>query len=212
MITTGAILFDLDGTLIDSGDAVADAWTRFAHRIGAPPELILGMCHGVRTTEVIDSLDLVAPVMETALMVESWIVEAGSRPTPGALALMGQLADTGWGVVTSSLRPTATSRFEGTGLAWPPVMVTADDVARGKPDPSGYLQGAELLSMDPRDCLVVEDAPAGIQAGKAAGMRVLAVETTHSSDDLQAADFVVPDLSHVRLAVQGDRFVVTLPD
>ena len=193
-VECAALLVDLDGTLVDSGDSVTRAWTRFALEVGRSPEEILAMCHGVRTTEVIEALDLDEPVMPAALRVESWIVDDGAPPTPGAVELLAALPPTAWAVVTSSLGPTARSRFDTTELTPPQFVVTAEDVAVGKPDPACYLMAAERLGVAPADCVVLEDAPAGIGAGKAAGMTVIAVTTTHVPAELSAADFVVRDL------------------
>lgn len=198
-IECGGILFDLDGTLIDSGEAVHEAWTKFANEIGRDPDEILARCHGVRTTEVIEGLGLNAPARETAVEVESYIVNADSKPIPGAVALLNSLPTSAWAVVTSSLTETAWSRFELTDLPAPEHIVSADDVALGKPDPSGYLMGASLLGVPPANCLIFEDAVAGIGAANAAGIRSVALTTTSTAPELEGANFIVPDLTHVRL-------------
>lgn len=196
MITVSctALLVDLDGTLVDSGDSVARAWTRFAHEVGRSPDEILAMCHGVRTTEVIEALDLDEPVMPAALRVESWITDDGSTPTPGAVDFIDAVPAGSWAVVTSSLRPTAMSRFDTTDLPSPRFAITAEDVTAGKPDPACYLMAAARLGVPPGDCVVLEDAPAGIAAAQAAGMTVIAVTTTHPAGELAGADHIVADL------------------
>lgn len=194
------ILFDLDGTLIDSGDAVVRAWTAFAQETGRDPQEILAMCHGVRTVEVIARLGVDMAIREAALKVEAGIIDAGSAPIPGAIDLLESLPPDAWAVVTSSLTETAWSRFETTPLPAPRFIVSADDVEHGKPDPAGYLLGARRLGLPNDLCLVVEDAPAGVAAAVSAGMRSVAVETTSSVATLTAADHVVRDLRGVTLA------------
>lgn len=203
-----AVLCDLDGTLVDSGDSVERAWTRFAHEVGRDPEQILAMCHGVRTTEVIEALNLDGSVMDRALRVESWIVADGAQPTVGAADFLTALPAHRWAVVTSSLRPTAMSRFEGTELPAPEFAVTAEDVVNGKPDPSGYLGAAACLGVEPQDCVVVEDAPAGVAAGVAAGMRVIAVTTTHPAEELAAADLIIDSLALLTVTTVGDEVIL----
>lgn len=203
-----AVLCDLDGTLVDSGDSVDRAWTRFARQVGRRPEEILAMCHGVRTTDVIDALGLDGPVMPRALEVESWIAADGAAPTRGAVAFLRALPPDRWAIVTSSLRPTARSRFEGSDLPPPPIAITAEDVGVGKPDPLCYLAGAAALGVDPAHCLVIEDAPAGVAAGIAAGMTVLAVTTTHAPEELAGADVIVETLTDVTVEWDGDEIVL----
>ena len=199
-VECSGILFDLDGTLIDSGTAVQDAWTEFGHSVGRDPAKILEMCPGKRTTEVIELLNLDMPTRETAERVEGLIIYAGSKPVPGAVEFLKSLPQDCWAVVTSSMARTAWSRFELTELPEPQAIVSADDVATGKPDPACYLLGAEELSVEPAQCLVFEDAVAGIAAGRNAGMQVAALETTEVPSALTNATFVVPDFRAVRLA------------
>ena len=109
---------------------------------------------------------------------------------PAAAALLGELPPESWAVVTSGTRALATSRLAAAGLPLPEVLVTADDVRAGKPDPEGYLEAARRLGRPPEDCVVIEDAPAGVQAALAAGMRVIGLTTTHAAAELQAATLV----------------------
>jgi sugar-phosphatase len=122
----------------------------------------------------------------------------GLVPIPGALELLGALQPDSWAIVTSGSRTVATLRLRATGLPVPGIMVTGDEVRFGKPHPEPYLTGAARSGVPPRQCLVVEDAPAGVLAAKAAGMRVLAVTTTHRWEVLVAADRVFADLAGVR--------------
>ena len=130
------------------------------------------------------------------------------QPTAGAADFLTSLPAHRWAVVASSLRPTAMSRFEGTELPAPEVAITAEDVEKGKPDPSCYLAGAAALGVEPQDCVVIEDAPAGVAAGKAAGMRVVAVTTTHPAAELAAADLIVNSLTLLRVTTTGDEVLL----
>ena len=131
--------------------------------------------------------------------------EVGDRfPAFDATApLLHTLPSDTWAVVTSGQRPTVLARFAAHGLPEPSVFVDGDDVAEGKPSPEGYLKAARVLGVSPADCLVVEDAPAGVRAGKAAGMTVLAIASTHRAEELTDADEVVPSLTQARLRVRG---------
>lgn len=209
VIRCGAVLFDLDGVLMDSRVCVERHWTRWANRHGIDVALVLAEAHGRRTTDtllaVAPSLDIAA---EARLLEEAETVDFdGVTTLPGAAPLLEALPPGSWGVVTSGTRALATGRLAHGGLPIPERLITADDVERGKPDPQPYLAGAAALGVDPAQCLVVEDAPAGIEAGKAAGMTVLALATTFEVRALAAADYVVGSLADVEL-----RSATELPD
>jgi mannitol-1-/sugar-/sorbitol-6-phosphatase len=216
VIRCGAILFDLDGVLLDSRVCVERHWTRWAWRHGIDVALVLAEAHGRRTT---DTIRAVAPLLDIAaearLLEEAETVDFdGVTTLPGAARLLGALPSGSWAVVTSGTRPLATGRLAHGGLPIPERLITADDVEHGKPDPQPYLAGAAALKIEPAQCLVVEDAPAGIEAGKAAGMTVLALATTFEEGALAAADYVVGSLADVELGsaqeVAGGRFALEL--
>jgi sugar-phosphatase len=201
VIRCGAILFDLDGVLMDSRVAVERAWERWATGHGIDPIAVLAQAHGRRT---IDTIRAIAPLLD--IEAEARLLEVaesvdfdGVTTLPGAAELLEALPAGSWTVVTSGTRALATGRLGHGGLPIPKQLITADDVERGKPDPQPYLAGAAALGIDPADCLVIEDAPAGIEAGKAAGMTVLAVATTFEARALTAADYVVGSLADVAL-------------
>ena len=196
-----AILFDLDGVLMDSGAAVERAWTRWAVGHGLDVAGVLAEAHGRRTQ---DTIRAVAPWLDVE--AETRGLEAGESDDtdgvvalPGAASLLESLPADRWAVATSGSRRLATTRLAHGGLPLPRVLVTAEDVERGKPDPQPYLAAAAALGVEPSQCLVVEDAPAGIAAGKAAGAAVLAVTTTFAVSELGAADYLAPSLAGVRL-------------
>ncbi|HVX47421.1 MAG TPA: HAD-IA family hydrolase [Mycobacteriales bacterium] len=200
-----ALLFDMDGTLVDSSGPIRRAWTRFIQRWNVDAAELASRAHGRRDTDIValflppeHRAEGVALVRNHELTDTDGIV-----PVAGAAQLLDSLAGRPWAVVTSATRDLATVRLRAAGLPTPDVLVTADDVASGKPDPQGYLTAAQRLAVPPPECLVVEDAPAGIAAGRAAGARTLAVETTHRAAALPDADWVVPDLRSVRVRPDG---------
>ena len=202
VIRCGAILFDLDGVLMDSRVAVERAWERWAAGHGIDPVAVLAEAHGRRT---IDTIRVIAPLLdvetEARLLEDAEALDFdGVTTLPGAAELLGALPSGSWTVVTSGTRTLATGRLVHGGLPIPQQLITADDVERGKPDPQPYFAGAAALGVDPADCLVIEDAPAGIEAGKAAGMTVLALATTFQASELAAADYVVGSLADVALS------------
>jgi mannitol-1-/sugar-/sorbitol-6-phosphatase len=193
-----AVIFDLDGTLIDSTPAVNRAWATWASEHGlALTEL--DRHHGVPSASVIraampeDRHDAaIRRIAEIELADLHDIVVL-----PGATEALASLAGAKNAIATSCTVPLAAARIAAAQLAHPTVIVTADDVAHGKPHPEAFLQAAQRLGADPRHCLVVEDAPKGLEAAHAAGCFTLAVVTTTPRDALHA-DAIVTDLSEVR--------------
>ena len=194
------ILFDLDGVLVDSRPLIEEIWRRWALPRGLDAASFIAVAPGRRTSEtlrqVAPALDIAAETAALDAMEE--VATDGLAPIPGALDLLGALKPGSWAIVTSGSRAVATLRLRTAGLPIPGVMVTGDEVRYGKPHPEPYLKGAERTGVPPRDCIVVEDAPAGVLAGKAAGMRVLAVTTTHSREVLSAADRIVASLAEAK--------------
>lgn len=194
-IEVEAVLFDMDGTLVDSTSVVERIWRCWAARHGLDPDAILAVSHGRRGEETIAEF---APVGTDLARETEWMQEAelaerkGIVPVWGAAALLAALPPERTAVVTSASRELALVRLSLAGLPAPDVMITAEDVVRGKPDPEGYERAARRLGVAPGRCLVVEDAPAGLRAGQAAGARVLAVATTLQLPELDEWDWM-PD-------------------
>ncbi|MGW8527257.1 MULTISPECIES: HAD-IA family hydrolase [Nocardiopsidaceae] len=195
------VLFDLDGVLVDSMESVRAGLTAWAAERGLDVDEVLEHSHG-RTD--IGLARLVAPHLdpvEEARRIEAHEAAAGDgvRALPAALGLLTELDARGrpWAVVTSGGDRIARSRLGTAGLPFPRVLVTADDVTEGKPDPEPYLLGAERMGVSPQRCVVVEDSPNGASAGIAAGMPVLAVATTSPPAELAHATTVVADLAAV---------------
>jgi mannitol-1-/sugar-/sorbitol-6-phosphatase len=207
-----AILFDLDGVLVDSTGAVDREWRAWARRKGVDGDAIMAIAHGVRTIEVIRR---VAPHLDAE--AEAWEIEndeakdlRGVVVMPGALELVQSIPKGRWGVVTSGSRLLASTRLPYCGLPVPDVLVTADDVVNGKPDPEPYLKGAERLGFAPAECLVIEDAPAGIEAGRAAGMKVIGLASTYGAEKLSRANAVIKGFRELSVHASDDRLRINV--
>lgn len=186
---------------MDSRAAIEQVWREWAATKGFDFREFLRVAHGRRTSETIR---LVAPELdaraEAAVLDAMEAVETrGLVPFPGAEALVRSLPRSRWAVVTSGTTAVATLRLRTAGIPIPPAFLTADDVRRGKPDPEGYLTAADLLGVASRDCVVVEDSPTGVAAGRAAGMKVVAVLTTYPPAAVAEADVIVPALTALRV-------------
>lgn len=197
------ILFDLDGVLVDSRPLIEDIWRKWAASRGLDAAHFIAVAHGRRTSE---TLREVAPELDVA--AETAMLDAmeegatdGLVAVEGAESLLGSLDPGSWAIVTSGSRAVATLRLRAVGLPVPAVMVTGDDVKFGKPHPEPYLTAAARTGVSPARCVVIEDAPAGVLAAKAAGMRVIAVCTTHPRELLLAADRVVRSLGEVHVEI-----------
>jgi sugar-phosphatase len=209
--TCSAILFDLDGVLLDSTRVVAEQYTRWARENGLDPDYVMEAAHGVRTVEVIQR---VAPhldaVAETKKIEDREAAADGIVQIPGALVLLNSIPRGRWAVVTSGTRFLAVNRMKKFGIPVPDIVVTADDVSNGKPDPEPYRLGAELLKTDPAQCVVLEDAPAGIRSAHGAGMKVISLPSTYPKSALHEADAIVGGLSDITVTVNGVAGKMTL--
>jgi len=205
-VTVVPLLFDIDGTLIDSRLVVEEAWRGVAARFGADANAILAACHGRRDEDVVAeffSQDVRAAVVDRIAAVEQ---ERASEVVamPGARQLLEELPRGMWAAVTSGSRRLMTARLRGGGLPIPEVLITADDVRFGKPHPEGYLAAAARLGVEIGRCVVVEDSPTGVAAGKAAGAFVVGFAIDPPS--LAEADVVVGSLVEIIPVVQKHHF------
>jgi len=205
IFSCSAILFDLDGVLCDSTRAVDREWREWATRKGVDGDAIMAIAHGVRTVEVIRRVAPHLDAEEEAAAIENHEAQdhRGVVVMPGAVDLVRSIPDGRWGVVTSGTRLLATNRLQYCGLPLPEVLVTSDDVTNGKPHPEPYLKGAERLGLRPAECLVIEDAPAGIQSARAGGLRVIGLASTYGAGKLAEADAVVEKLARVHISANG---------
>jgi mannitol-1-/sugar-/sorbitol-6-phosphatase len=201
-----AVLFDLDGVLVESREATERVWLDWASRNGIDANELRSAMHGVRSVEVIRTLRPDLDAVQEAGLVERRQAEdvRGLRAIPGAAAALGALKGDRVAVVTSGTRSLALARLAAVGIEPPAVIVFADDVTRGKPDPEGYLTAARRLAASSDEALVVEDSPPGIEAGRAAGMATVAVPSTHPPEELAAADVVLESLEELPAVLARD--------
>jgi mannitol-1-/sugar-/sorbitol-6-phosphatase len=183
------VLSDLDGVLVDSHASIMRAWRRWGRAHGVEREAIDAVRHGSPTHEIVAQLtpDLDVAAESRALDLEQAEDAHDVIALPGAADVLRTFGPDAVAVVTSCISELADSRLRAAGLEPPPVLVTSDLLRRGKPDPEGYLRAARELGADPADCVVFEDSPGGVRAGRDAGMRVVGVLTTHPAEDLAAA-------------------------
>ena len=209
-----ALLFDLDGVLVDSTPAVTRVWRGWAAKHGFNAEEVVAQAHGrpslATIREYLPHADHDAENRE----VERCEIEDldGIVPLPGALDLLDSLPADRWTIVTSCTRALAQVRMRAAALPLPQKLITADDITHGKPDPEPYLKAASLLGFRPAECIVVEDVPAGIRAGKAAGAHVIALRSTDLEPALRAAgaDWVLANCSDIHAENTGPSLILTL--
>jgi sugar-phosphatase len=197
----GALLVDLDGTLVDSSEPVARVWRAFAERHGLDPDHVNHFAHGRPVRESVRALvPDVDHETETESIRRTELADTdGVRALPGAAELLNA-PPAPLAIVTSCSTALAHARLRAAGLPIPPILVSSDGLENGKPDPECFLIAARRLGVEPNACVVLEDAPAGIEAGKAAGAKVVAVRTTHPDEELGQADAIV---AHVGELLEG---------
>ena len=207
LLHCSALLFDLDGVLINSTPAVERVWRRWAIEHGFNPEEVVAQAHGrpslTTVREFLPHVDHEAENRE----VERREIEdlEGVIPLPGALELLASLPEDRWTIVTSCTRSLAKVRIKAAGLPLPKKLITSNDITHGKPHPEPYLKAATLLGYPASECLVFEDVPAGIRSGKGAGARVIALKTTAEERVLReaGADWILNNCADVRLRDRG---------
>lgn len=209
------VLFDVDGTLVDSAEAIRGAWRSLAVTLGLDPEPVVAASVAARAQDLVDRF--VPPdLRERAIELSRTAGLEAARSVvalPGAAALLAAIPASSWGCVTSGRAEIVTTRLRAAGLPVPEVFVTSEDVDRGKPDPQPYVRGAERLGLDPVDCVAFEDTTDGVAAARAAGMTVVAVVGTFSPADLRGAgaDVLVDDLRRLVVDVRAGSVRVTAP-
>jgi len=204
----------MDGVLIDSTPAVARVWHRWAQTHGFNPEEVVAKAHGRPSIATVRDYLPHGDHETLNRDVERQEMEDldGVVPLPGAGELLSRIPQGRWTVVTSSTRPLAVVRLRTTGLPIPETMITANEITNGKPHPEPYLQAASRLGFPAAECVVVEDAPAGVRAGKAAGGRVIGCTTTVSADQLKAAgaDWIVKNCGDIRMESTAPELIAEL--
>ena len=207
-----AILFDLDGVLIDSASCITRHWEEWTRQHGLEMAAVMQIAHGLRT---IETIRLVAPHLdaekEAKRFTEVEVVDTeGVVVIEGALPLLKELPKGIWAIVTSGSRELARARLRWAGLPIPRTLVSGDDVRQGKPAPEPYLVGAKRLGKAAEKCVVIEDAPAGVEAARMAGMRVIGITTTHSREELESAA-VIDRLSAMHIVVrEGNHLTIQI--
>lgn len=201
-----AVLFDMDGILISSLGSVERTWTKWAGMRGIDPAYVISIIHGRRA---IESAARLRPDLDSAAelkLLEDMEIgdNEGLTVLAGVLDLLAKLPRDRWTVVTSATDRLARVRLAVGGIPVPERMVTADSVSEGKPNPAPFLAGAALLGFKPEECVVFEDSASGVKAGRAAGCTVIATTFSHSVEDLEAADYLVTDLTGISTAVLPD--------
>ena len=203
-LPTQALIFDMDGTLLDSTSVIAGLWRRWSARHGVDPDAVLLASPGRR---IIETVTMFAPrgvdiAAEAAFLTKAASeVTEGLTATPGAAALLRSLPCGRWAVVTSVERALAKRWLRLAGLPVPDTLVAAEDVTAGKPDPEGYVRAAARLGFSPVETVVFEDAPAGLVAGRAAGAHVIALATTSTGAELEPHDWL-RDFAQVSFSVE----------
>jgi mannitol-1-/sugar-/sorbitol-6-phosphatase len=207
-----AILFDMDGVLMDSTPSVERVWRAWAAKYWLDPERVASLAHGRRSIETIRA---VAPHLDAEkenIVVEQMEIDDkdGVTALPGAAELLAHLPPNRFAIVTSATRPLAVARLGYAGIPVPRHIITANDVIHGKPSPEPFLKGAALLGFEPADCLVFEDSPAGVASARSAGMKAIALQTTYPPDQLQAAHAIIGNLADVKASLNGENIALEL--
>jgi sugar-phosphatase len=198
-------LFDLDGVLVNSAECVERTWRTWAARHGLDPETVIAAAHGRRT---IETVQMVAPELSAleevaSLEANEAMTTEGIHEIPGARELLERLPRVSWAIVTSGIRAVAEFRIELMGLPKPAVLICADEITYGKPNPEGYLTAAARLRVPATGCVVIEDAPPGIEAAHAGRMRVIAIAGTYPASRLTSSDAVVERLTDLRVSLDN---------
>lgn len=214
VISCKAILFDLDGVLIDSTSCIERHWQEWAQKHDIDLVKILQNAHGVRT---IETMKIVAPHLdiekEAAQFTANEILDTeGVVAIPGAKSLIDQIPTDQWTIVTSGSYDLVQARLKKSRLPMPKAIVTADAVSQGKPSPEPYLMGAKNLGVSINDCCVIEDAPIGVRSGKNAGAVVIGVLSTHSREELLGvgADYLIDNLGQIKIIFDKEYPLITI--
>jgi sugar-phosphatase len=213
-VEVAGVLFDMDGVLVSSIGSVLRSWRRWAKHYGLPNPEKIEIPHGVRAVDIMMELKPDIDKVEGLKLIEDIEVADTSdlEVLAGVRVLLESLPAHHWAIVTSATKRLLLGRLQAAGLPVPDRIISGDQVKKGKPDPEPYRRGAELLKAQPKDCLVVEDAPSGVRAGVAAGCRVLGVLGTHRADELReaGANWIVQSLTNVRAEDREGRIAIAI--
>ncbi|KAJ2454074.1 hypothetical protein EV183_001797 [Coemansia sp. RSA 2336] len=215
-IRAKGILFDMDGTLVDTTACVEQAWRLMGQQHGVDPNELIKHVHGRPCLDTIKAFfpaSCHTPEFAHQFELSAVDITDGVSAVPGAHTILPLISKSRWAVVTAASRMWAQKRLQQVGLPLPTAMVTSDDIARGKPHPEGYLKGAGLLNVDIRDVVVFEDAVNGVRAGVTAGATVVAVVTSTTREQLASAGahYIVDDFTCIDVVENNDHIALTLP-
>lgn len=199
-----AVLFDCDGVLVNSEEIIFNSWSRWAQQVGVNPDEVLASIHGRRSQDTVAAFIEPARRPEALALIDYMEIEDATNvtPIPGAIELLNSIPEGRKAIFTSGSRALASARLDAAGISAPNVVITGQDVTHGKPHPEGYLTAAERLGIDPRDCVVVEDAIPGIQAARAANVRsILGIGHQDLGED--QPNLIISDLRMVRWTPAG---------
>ena len=212
-IEARGILFDMDGVLVSSIGSVNRCWRRWAAMYEVPGAESFEIPHGTRAIDIVRELRPDIDANDGLRVIEDMEIADTEDLVvlPGVKALLASLPPEHWAIVTSATKRLLLGRLQAAGLPIPERIISGDMVERGKPDPEPYRRGAELLGFAPPECVVVEDAPAGVGAGKAAGCRVLGVLGTHAEAQLVEADWITPSLTEISVQASAGGLLLRVP-
>jgi len=205
-----AFLFDMDGTLLNSVIAAERVWAKWAQKHGLDVDSFLPTIHGVRSIDTVRKQNIPGiDVQQEADAISQAEIEdvEGVAAIEGVADFLASLPADRWAVVTSAPLALAQARMKAAGLTLPGVVITAEDVKQGKPAPDGFLLAAQRLGVEPAQCLVFEDAPAGIAAGKAAGARVVVITAAHLHP-YEAQDWILPNYLGLKVGVENGQLIL----
>ena len=206
LVRCQGILFDMDGILISSIGSVERSWTKWAEMRGVDPAYALSIAHGRRSIETVARLRPDLDAESENKVIEDLEIEDtdGVTVLPGVLELLALLPPNRWTVVTSATEPLARVRLAAGRIPVPERIITAEQVSEGKPHPAPYLAGAAVLGFAPEECVVFEDAPAGVKSGRAAGCTVIASTFSHQASALNEAQYLIHDVTGVGVEALSD--------
>jgi len=211
-ISCQGILFDLDGTLVDSWKCVEYAWQSWCFEHGLPYNDLVERFNGTRAIDIVKTLKPeLDPEQELAKLNNLELSQAKNISLiPGALEIIKLIPKNKWGIVTSGTQEVAHHKLNYAKIDLPNVLITAEKITQGKPHPQGYLKAASMLNIDPKQCLVFEDAPQGLKAARTAGMKVIALSTTFPASALSEADACIDNYNCINISLDNSQIDISI--
>ncbi|MGF1908261.1 HAD-IA family hydrolase [Vibrio kasasachensis] len=212
MVSCNGFIFDVDATLVDTEMVIENIWRAWAKRVDIDFTLVQPHVHGRKIEETLRCVDEHFANHEQLLTVQSIAVEEMKKASaiPGAQQFVAKIANGAWGIATSGPRHVASTSLKAAGFSLPSVMICAEDVGKGKPDPEPFLAAVDALKVPAKKCVVFEDSPAGIKSAKAAGCYTIALMTSHKADELADADLIIDGFEALVLSIVDDTYTLTI--